>query len=218
MLQGSFRCQCPLERWSREIPPKELPWSISALELTSPDPLRPDADDVPPRSNRARRAARRQQRLSDLTRRGPQLREVSAVGRIVTVDRQDGERTRLTNNSARYEHVLAHNLWVSFETALPQEQFAPREPASNPLSRMINHSSTLKATLFAPPNQRLGTLLCSLCDDTHSSGPARSRFVLRAQPPGRRDGRHRGEHVGHALYSYRPQCDRERPQQDHFSA
>ena len=117
------------------------PRSISALELTSPVPLRPDADDVPPRSNRARRAARRQQRLSDLTRRGPQLREVSAVGRIVTVDRQDGERTRLTNNSARYEHVLAHNLWVSFETALPQEQFAPREPASNPLSRMIKRRS-----------------------------------------------------------------------------
>ena len=154
--------------------------------------------------------------MPELARRAAQLREVSAVGRIVTVDRQDGERTRLTNNSARYEHVLPHNLWVSFETALPQEQFAPREPASNPLSRMINHSSTLKATLFAPPNQRLGTLLCSLCDDTHSSGPARSRFVLRAQPPGRRDGRHRGEHVGHALYSYRPQCDRERPQQDHF--
>ena len=86
MIQGDFRCQCPLERSSREIPPKESPWSISALELTSPGPLRPDADDVPPRCNRARRAARRQQRLSDLTRRGPPLREVSAVGRIVTVD------------------------------------------------------------------------------------------------------------------------------------
>ena len=33
---------------------------------------------------------------------------------------------------------------------------------------MINHSSTLKATLFAPPNQRLGTLLCSrACATTH---------------------------------------------------
>ena len=186
MLRGKFRCQCPLERWSREFPPKALPRNISALDLTSPDPLRPGADDAPPRCNRARRAARRQQRLSNMTRRGPPLREVSAVGRIVTVDRQDGERTRLTKNSARYKHVLAYNLWVSFETALPQEQFAPREPASNPLSRMINRPSTLKATLFAPPNQRLGTLLCSLRDDTHSSGPARSRFVLRVRPPGRR--------------------------------
>ena len=142
-----------------------------------------------------RRAARRQQRLPELARRAAQLREVSAVGRVVTVDRHDGERMRLTKNSARYEHVLAHNLWVSFETALPQEQFAPREPASNPLSRMINHSSTLKATLFAPPNQRLGTLLCSLCDDTHSSGPARSRFALRVRPPGRRVDRPQGRRV-----------------------
>ena len=194
-MRGSFRCQCPLERWSREIPPKDPPWSIPALELTLLFPLRPDADDVPPRSNRARRAARRQQRLSDLTRRGPQLREVSAVGRIVTVDRQDGERTRLTNNSARYEHVLAHNLWVSFETALPQEQFAPREPASKQLSRMINHSSTLNATLFAPPNQGVRDLCRSPCDDTHSSGPARSRFVLRVRPPGRRVDRPQGRRV-----------------------
>ena len=142
-----------------------------------------------------RRAARRQQRLSDLTRRGPPLREVSAVGRIVTVDRQDGERTRLTKNSARYEHVLAHNLWVSFETALPQEQFAPREPASKQLSRMINHSSTLNATLFAPPNQGVRDLCRSPCDDTHSSGPARSRFVLRVRPPGRRVDRPQGRRV-----------------------
>ena len=159
VLHGSFRCQWPLERWPRAIPTKELPCSISALELTSPGPLRPGADDAPPRCNRAQRAARRQQRLSDLARRGPPLREVSAVGRVVTVDRQDGERTRLTKNPARYEHALAHDMWVSFETALPQEPFAPREPASNPRSRMANHPSPLKATLFAPPNHRLGTLL-----------------------------------------------------------
>ena len=35
MIQGGFRCQCPLGRWSREIPPKDPPWSISALERTS---------------------------------------------------------------------------------------------------------------------------------------------------------------------------------------
>ena len=49
---------------------------------------------------------------------------------------------------------MLHHLTGSLSRPrLPQEQFAPREPASNPLSRMINHSSTLVATLFAPPNQ-----------------------------------------------------------------
>ena len=37
-----------------------------------------------------RRAARRQQRLPELARRAAQLREVSAVGRVVSVDRHDG--------------------------------------------------------------------------------------------------------------------------------
>jgi hypothetical protein len=45
----SFDVSAPLERWSREILPKEMPRSISALELTSPGPLRPGAGDVPPR-------------------------------------------------------------------------------------------------------------------------------------------------------------------------
>ena len=104
--------------------------------------------------------------FSPLGRRGPQLREVTGVGRGITVDRHDGGRIRLTNNSC--------NVWPCFTTwhltgsllrprlPLPQEQFAPREPASNPLSRMINHSSTLKATLFAPPNQQGVRDLCPL--------------------------------------------------------
>ena len=67
--------------------------------------------------------------MSDLARRGPPLREVSAVGRVVTADRHDGERTRPTKNSARYEHTLAHDLWVSFEAFLPpDERRAPRCP------------------------------------------------------------------------------------------
>ena len=70
--------------------------------------------------------------MSDLTHRGPPLREASAVGRIVTADRQDGEKTRLTKNSARYEHVLAHNLRVLsrlfFHSKKSQERLdAPRE-------------------------------------------------------------------------------------------
>ena len=36
-----------------------------------------------------RRAAQRQQRLPELARRAAQLREVSAVGRVVSVDRHD---------------------------------------------------------------------------------------------------------------------------------
>ena len=150
--------------------------AIAVLALTSLYPLRPPADDALPRRNRAGRVVPTRREFFPLGRRGPQLREVTGVGRGITVDRHDGERMRLTNDSSRYEHVLAHNLRVSFETALPQEQFAPREPAPNPLSRMIHHSSTLKATLFAPPNQGVRDLCRSPCDDTHSSGPARSRL------------------------------------------
>ena len=156
--------------------------------------------------------------MSDLARRGPPLREVSAVGRIATVDRQDGGRTRLAKNSARYEHVLlAHNLWVSFETALPQEQFAPREPASNQLSRMINHSSTLKATLFAPPNQGARDLCRSPCDAHTPQVHARSRFVVRARFSLRAAGRPRG---GQAEVSLLRDRGWERPfstKKDHFS-
>ena len=132
--------------------------------------------------------------------RNYERREVRGVGRGITVDRHDGGRIRLTNNSC--------NVWPCFTTwhltgsllrprlPLPQEQFAPREPASNPLSRMINHSSTLKATLFAPPNQGVRDLCrSSPCDGTHSSGPARSRFVLRVRPPGRRVDRPQGRRV-----------------------
>ena len=81
-----------------------------------------------------RRAARRQQRLPELARREAQLREVSAtVGWVVSVDRHDGERMRLTKNSARYEHVLAHDLWVSIETVLAHEYFSPSENTSKQL-------------------------------------------------------------------------------------
>ena len=76
--------------------------------------------------------------MSDLTRRGPPLREVSAVGRIVTVDRQDGERAFLTKNSARYEHVLAHDLWVSIETVLAHEYLPPSENVSKQLFQKDN--------------------------------------------------------------------------------
>ena len=80
---------------------KTVRWIISVLALTSPGPLRPPAGDLPPRCNRARRAVRRQKRLPELARRAAQLREVSAVGRVVSVDRHDGESMRLTKNSAR---------------------------------------------------------------------------------------------------------------------
>ena len=91
---------------------------------------------------------------------------------------------------------MLHHLTGSLSRPrLPQEQFAPREPASKQLSRMINHSSTLNATLFAPPNQGVRDLCRSPCDDTHSSGPARSRFVLRVRPPGRRVDRPQGRRV-----------------------
>ena len=72
-----------------------------------------------------RRAARRQERLPELAHRAAQLREVSAVGRVISVDRHDGERMRLTKNSARYEHALAHDLWVSIETVLAYEYLPP---------------------------------------------------------------------------------------------
>ena len=76
-----------------------------------------------------RGTTRRQKRFPELApwlaRRAAKLREVSAVGRVVTVDRHDGERMRLTNNSARYEHVLAHDLWVSIETVLAHEYLSP---------------------------------------------------------------------------------------------
>ena len=85
-----------------------------------------------------RRAARRQQRLPELARRAAQLREVSAVGRVVSVDREDGERMRLTKNSARYEHVLAHDLWVSIETVLAHEYFSPSENTSKQLFQKDN--------------------------------------------------------------------------------
>ena len=71
--------------------------------------------------------------MPELARRAAQLRGVSAVGRVVTVDRHDGERMRLIKNSARYEHVLAHDLWVSIETALAYEYLSSSENASNQL-------------------------------------------------------------------------------------
>ena len=118
--------------------------------------------------------------MSDLPHCGPPLREVSAVGWVVTSDRNDGEKTRLTKNSARYEHVLAHDLWVSIEAALPHEHLSPSENPSNQLSRMIKHTSTHKATLFAPPNQRLGTLLCyfAACATTHIPQVQLDRVLL----------------------------------------
>ena len=49
------------------------------------------------------------------------------------------QRTRLTkNNSARYEHALAHGLWVSFEVAPPHEHFSLSENASMQLFQKDN--------------------------------------------------------------------------------
>ena len=45
--------------------------------------------------------------MPELARRAAQLLEVSAVGRVVTADRHDGERTRLTKNSARVRREIA---------------------------------------------------------------------------------------------------------------
>ena len=78
------------------------------------------------------------QRLTELARRAAQLREVSAVGRVATVNRHDGERMRLTKNSARYEHILAHYLWVSIETVLAHEYFPPSENLSKQLFQKDN--------------------------------------------------------------------------------
>ena len=76
--------------------------------------------------------------FSTLVRRGPQLREVTGVGRGITVDRQDGERTRLAKNPARYEHVLAPDLWVSIDVALPHEHLPPSENAPKQLFQKDN--------------------------------------------------------------------------------
>ena len=76
--------------------------------------------------------------FSPLGRRGPQLREATGVGRGITVDRHDGERNRLTKNSSRYEYVLAHNLWVSFEAALPHEHLPPSDNSSKQLFQKDN--------------------------------------------------------------------------------
>ena len=172
--------------------PKEPVPIISVLELTSLGPLLPGANSSSLRRKRARRAARRQKRLTDLPRRGPPLREVSAVGRVVTVDRHDGERKRLTKNSARYEHVLARDLWVSIEAALPHEHLPRSESASKQLFQQDSSLLDTDSPTVWLSNQRLGTLLCSLFDDTPPPGPARSRFVLRVRPPGRRVDRPQG--------------------------
>ena len=78
------------------------------------------------------------------------LREVSAVGRVVvTADRHDGERTRLTKNSPRYVHALAHNLRVCFEAAaLPHEhspfsENAPKQPFQKDNSLLDTHSTSV---------------------------------------------------------------------------
>ena len=86
--------------------------------------------------------------MPELARRAAQLREVSAVGRVVWVDRHDGERMRLTKNSARYEHVLAHGQWVSIDTALAHKHFSPSENTSKQLfKKRIIRSSILTVPL-----------------------------------------------------------------------
>ena len=88
---------------------------------------------------------------------------------MVTVDRHDGERMRLAKNSARYEHVLAHDLWVSIETVLAHAYLPPSENASKQLSQKNN--SLLDTHTHSPSvglsNQRLGTSLCSPRATTH---------------------------------------------------
>ena len=113
---------------------------------------------------------------------------------------------------------MLHHLTGSLSRPrLPQEQFAPREPASKQLSRMINHSSTLKATLFAPPNQGVRDLCRSPCDAHTPQVHARSRFVVRARFSLRAAGRPRG---GQAEVSLLRDRGWERPfstKKDHFS-
>ena len=74
----------PLRGGASGGPKDPLP-IISVLELTSPDPLRPPADGLPPRWNRAGRVVPTRGEFSPLGRRGPQLREVTGVGRGITV-------------------------------------------------------------------------------------------------------------------------------------
>ena len=138
-----FRWQCPPEVSSRGGCARSKVSIIPVLELTSLCPLRPYANSPSLRRKRARRAARRQQRLSDLTRRGPPLREASTLGRVVTVDRHDGKRTRLTKNSSRYEHALAHNLRVSFEAPIPHEHLPSSE---NVLKQLFKKNNSLLDT------------------------------------------------------------------------
>ena len=72
---------------------------------------------------------------------------------MVTVDRHDGERTRLAKSRAAHDHVFQTFLWVSIETAHSQEPLRAPNHAWNPLSNRIIHSFELRAPLFAPPHK-----------------------------------------------------------------
>ena len=116
--------------------PKESVPIIAVLELTSLDPLLPDANSSSLRRKQARRAARRQQRLSDLTRRGPPLREVSAVGRVVTVDRHDaaGHDRRVQRHGAQgQEHRRGPHAHARGEVQVA----LPLVPGAAPFSELV---------------------------------------------------------------------------------
>ena len=114
--------------------------------------------------------------------------------------------------------AMLHHLTGSLSRLrLPREQFAPREPASNSLSRMINHSSTLKATLFAPPNQGVRDLCRSPCDAYTPQVQARSRFAVRARFSLRAAARPWGGQAGQVRYGYRPRQLSRRTKACHFA-
>ena len=85
---------------------------------------------------------------------------------------------RLTKNSARYEHVLAHGLWVSTETALAHECLSTSENASKQLFQKDNSLLDTHSPSVWLSNQRLGTSLCSPCATTHIPQVQLDRVLL----------------------------------------
>ena len=95
VLRSGFRCQCPLGRWSREIPPKEPPRSIFALELTSPDPLPP--------TRRPNHASSLQAQAATSSR--TTAREVLQAHQVIGLSRttsRSPRRTRIRSASCSY--------------------------------------------------------------------------------------------------------------------
>ena len=110
-----------------------------------------------------------------------------------------------------------HPDWVSLE-APPSTR--KNRPPRTPLKPTFQNDKSLIDTQSAslcPSVQSLPNVSYRCATRQAAQGQGRSRFALRAQPPGRRDDRARGGQLGLVRRVLRPHCDRERPKQDHFS-